>query len=176
MSRPTTMEQEAKEKGQVLCNDDVDFQQEVKINKYRLDEECLSHASKYAYWAEAYSLAKSDVGLAKDNVAYVTAVRSMALRNLYNESHEKYTEARLQAAVDIDDEVLEAKSKLRKAEDIAAKMYVAVNAMEVRRSELDNLVKLYCAGYFSNVATTPNTTDAGSDVSRDIRKNLNKGE
>ena len=172
--RPTTMQQECKDKGKILANEDIDFQDELKINKYRLDEECLSHASRYAYWSEAYSLAKSEAALAKDNLSYVTAVRSMALRNLYNESHEKYTEARLQAAIDIDDEVLEAKSKLRKAEDIVSKMYVAVSAMEVRKSELENLVKLYCAGYFSTVSGGVNRKDIGENTAMDIRKNLNK--
>ena len=165
-----------KEKGTVLFNEEIDFEKELKINKYKLDEECLSQASRYAYYAEAYALAKSDVAQAKDNLSYVTAVRSMALRNLFNESHEKYTESRLNASVDIDDEVVVAKVQLRKAEDIANKMLVAVNAMEVRKSELENLVKLYCAGYFSNPSTNMNRKDINENTAMDIRKKLNKGD
>lgn len=174
MGKPSN--NDSKERARVLFNEEIDFQQELRINKYKLDEECLSQASRYAFYAEAYALAKSDVAQAKDNLSYVLAVRSMAIRNLYNESHEKYTEGRLQAAVEIDDEVVVAKSNLRKAEDIANKMLVAVNAMDVRKSELENLVKLYCAGYFSNVSTNVNKKDINENTSMDIRRNLNKGE
>lgn len=156
--------------------DEMDFQKELSINKYKLDEECLSHASKYAYWSEAYIIARNDYGVKKDNLTYLISSKSIALRNFYMESGEKFTEGRLSSAIDIDDEIVEARKELREAEDLMNKMDIAVKAMEVRKSELDNLVKLYCSGYFSNVSTTPNYRDAQNEVSRDIRKNLNKVE
>ena len=158
----------------VETNNDIDFQEELRINKYRLDEECLSHATKYNYWAEAYARAKNEYGIAKDNLAYTTADVSLRLRNFYIESGEKYTESRLQSAVDTDRDVIEAKRKLREADDILCKMDVAVKSMDVRKSELDNLVKLYCAGYFSTVSTMANKRDVNDEASRDIRRNLNK--
>lgn len=151
-----------------------DFQNELSINKYKLDEECLSHASRYAYWAEAYVVAKNDYGVKKDNLVYLMANKSLELRNYFTESGEKFTEARLSSAVDIDEEVVEARKELREAEDLMNKMDVASKAMDVRKSELDNLVKLYCAGYFSNVSTTPNRNDINDEVSKEMRKNLNK--
>jgi hypothetical protein len=44
--------------------------------------------------------------------------------------------------------------------------------MDARRSELDNLVKLYAAGYFSTV--DGNKKSVNEQTSNDIRKNLNK--
>lgn len=156
--------------------EDVDFQQELAINKYKLDEECLSHASRYAYWAEAYSLAKMELMKAKDEMAYVKAQRSVTLRNLYVEAGEKCTEGRLDASVELDPEYRDAKAKVLKANEVAEKLEVAVRSMEVRRAQLDNLVKLYCAGYFSTVSNNPNKKDSVDEVSRDIRKNLNSKE
>ena len=156
--------------------EDIDFQKELDINKYKLDEECLSHASRYAYWADAYVSARSEYGVKKDNLAYITSNKSNELRNYYMESGEKFTEARLANAVDMDDDVVEAKKELREAEELMYKLDVAVKSMDTRKSELDNLVKLYCAGYFSNVSTTPTRRDVNEEVSREMRKNLNKGE
>ena len=161
--------------GTMMAHEDDEFQKDVRINKYRLDEECLSQSSRYAYWSEAYALAKTNLVAAKDNLEYTKAMRSIALRNLYQETGEKFTEVKLESAVLIDDEYLEAKAKYREADEVCNKMMVAVNAMEMRKSELDNLVKLYVAGYFSTVSSGENNKrDANEQVSRDIRKNLNK--
>ena len=64
--------------------------------------------------------------------------------------------------------------ELRDAEEVFARLSVAVSAMEARRSELDNLVKLYCAGYFSTPANGAERKNVNERVSDDIRKNLNK--
>lgn len=154
----------------------MDYEKELAINKYKLDEECLSHASRYAYWADAYISAKNNLGVKKDNLTYVMANKSIEIRNFFMESGEKFTESRLSCAVDTDDDVIQARKEVREAEEILSKMDVATRAMDVRKSELDNLVKLYCAGYFSTVSTSPDKVDPNSEVSRDIRKNLNKGE
>ena len=73
----------------------------------------------------------------------------------------------------MDKEVQKAKSELREAEEIYARLSVAVSAMETRRSELDNLVKLYCAGYFSTVNSNERK-DSSNQASMEARKNLNK--
>ena len=76
----------------------------------------------------------------------------------------------------MDSDVIQAKKELRDAEEIFARLSVAVSAMETRRSELDNLVKLYCAGYFS----TPSANGAKSNINemteKSIRKQLNGKE
>ena len=69
----------------------------------------------------------------------------------------------------------QAKENLRNTQNIYARLQVAVSAMETRRSELDNLVKLYCAGYFSTPAVSNATkADVNEQTARTIRKNLNK--
>ena len=156
--------------------EDIDYQKELDINKYKLDEECLSHATRYAYWADAYVSAKNEYGVKKDNLSFVISSKSNELRNYYLESGEKFTEARLANAIDVDDDVLQAKRELREAEELMLRLDVAVKAMDTRKSELENLVKLYCAGYFSTISTSHEKRDVNDEVSRDIRKNLNKGD
>ena len=163
--------------GLLQLKDDDSFSEELKIDKYKLDQECLTHASKQAYYLEAASIAKSDVAEAKDAFEYIRAERSMAIRTMYEESGIKCTEGKLDAAISMDDTVQQARKKVRDAEGVYGRLYVASQAMEVRRSELDNLVKLYCSGYFSTVpSATTTANDINEQTSRDIRKSLNSKE
>lgn len=162
-------------KAETLAKQDNSFEQDLSINKYKLDEECLSHSSRYAYYSEAQAVAKSNVSKAKDNLEYVTAEANLRIRKEYAEKGEKFTEAVITSQLTLDKSVNEAKSKLREEEEVYARLSVAVQAMETRRSELDNLVKLYCAGYFSTVNTDGNVRKGiNEQTSSDIRKNLNK--
>ena len=162
-------------KAETLAKQDNSFEQDLSINKYKLDEECLSHSSRYAYYSEAQAVAKSNVSKAKDNLEYVTAEANLRIRKEYAEKGEKFTEAVITSQLTLDKCVNEAKSKLREEEEVYARLSVAVQAMETRRSELDNLVKLYCAGYFSTVSADGNVRKGiNEQTSSDIRKNLNK--
>ena len=165
MTKKEVMEQEKSE----------DFNSDLKINKYRLDEECLSHSTRYAYYSEAQAVAKSNVSKQKDNLELVTAEANIRIRKEKSESGEKVTESLIVSYLTMDNEVQKAKSELREAEEVYARLSVAVSAMETRRSELDNLVKLYCAGYFSTVNSDGNMKkNVNEQTSSDIRKNLNK--
>ena len=76
-------------------------------------------------------------------------------------------------AVLSDEEVIDAKNKLRRAEDIYAKLSVSVSAFEHRKSELDNLVKLYCSGYYSTNVNSETKKNVNEKTSSDVRKKLN---
>lgn len=156
-------------------NTEDDFQKDLAINKYKLDEECISHASRYAYYAEACSIAKANVSEAKDNLELVEAERYEVIRATLESKGIKTTIPMLDRALITDDEVQKAKSELRDAEGTLARLQVAVNAMDARRSELDNLVKLYVAGYYSVVEGSSSTKKSiNEQTSNDVRKNLNK--
>lgn len=158
-------------------NSEFDFEKDLSINKFRLDEECLSHSSLYFKYAEAQQRAKSEVSKADDNLKLTLAERELFIRNSFAEKGLKATEGLIASNVEKDEFVLEAKRKLRKVQDIFNKLSVAVQAMDTRRSELDNLVKLYCSGYYSlpNGSSGVRKT-ASEQTSREIRKNLNRKE
>jgi len=168
---------EFRDEGVVAKEEDDDFKRELQIDKYKLDQECLSHASRYAYYLEALSVAKSDAAAAKDAFEYIRAERSIAIRAMYEESGTRCTEAKLDAAITMDDSIQQARKKVRDAETVVGRLWVAVQAMDVRKSQLDNLVKLYCAGYYSTVSAAPNSeNDINEQTSRDIRRSLNDKE
>ena len=154
---------------------DFDFENDLKINKYKLDEECLSHASLYFRYADACIDAKKNLSKAKDELELVKSTRNIELREELTAKGLKVTEALISSALLKDDAVIEATENVRKAEYIFGKITVAVEAMESRKSELDNLVKLYCSGYFSTPASV-NKNDVNEQTSKEVRKNLNKNK
>ena len=154
--------------------ENLDFEKDISINKYRLDEECLSHASIYARYAEAQAEAKTKVSLAKDNLELVQAERYDFIKIRLEKKGVKTTIPMLEKAVLSDEEVVAARNKLRKAEDVYAKLSVSVSAFEHRKSELDNLVKLYCAGYYSTNVNSETKKNVNERTSSDVRKKLNK--
>lgn len=153
---------------------EFDFEKDLSINKFKLDEECLSHSSIYFRYAEAQQEAKTEVSKADDNLKLTLAEREVTIRKAFADAGTKVTESLISANVERDEEVLQAKRKLRKAQDIFNKLTVAVQAFEHRKSELDNLVKLYCSGYYSTPNNDNKKNNANEQASRQIRKNLNK--
>ena len=146
-----------------------DFAECLKINKYRLEEECLSQPNLYYVYSEKAQEAKTLVSKCEDYLKLTLADAQLIVRNEYTAKGIKFTEAVVSAEVEKMKSVLEAREELRKAQDMYGKAMVAVSAIETKRSELDNLVKLFCAGYFS-------TTEIGNKVSdKQIRTDIRKG-
>jgi hypothetical protein len=154
---------------------ELDFEKDISINKFRLDEECLSHAGIYARYLSAQADADTAVSRAKDNLELVKSERYDAIKAGFEKKGIKFTIPMMDKAVAGDEEVIAAKNELREAENVFAKLTVAVKAFEHRRSELDNLVKLYCAGYYSMPSSNDggSRVDANEQVSKEMRKKLN---
>lgn len=167
MTKSEVMEKNSKEAK-------LDFEKDISINKFRLDEECLSHSGIYARYLSAQADADTAVSRAKDNLELVKSERYDAIKAGFEKRGIKFTIPMLEKAVTGDEEVVEAKNKLREAEDVFAKLTVAVKAFEHRKSELDNLVKLYCAGYYSIPGDNSGSRmSANEQTSREMRKKLN---
>lgn len=143
---------------------ELNYEKDLEIDKFQLDKECLTHAKMYYNYAEAAQDAKARISKAKDNVEFVTAKRNIEIRKEYETIGKKFTEAVITSELALDKDVIFAKNELRDAEELYGKLQVAVNAMEIKGNELDNLVKLFGSQYFST------TKDYGNE----IRKNLNK--
>ena len=171
MTKAEVMAQKEKESEK----EEVDFEKDISINKYKLDEECLSHSSLYFRYSSMQADAKTRVSKAKDELELVEAERNLEIRKTLAESGTKTTEPMINSILIADKEVIHAKNKVREAEDIFAKLSVAVQAFEHRKSELDNLVKLYCSGYYSVPESSPESKkNINEQTSNAVRKNLNK--
>ena len=151
--------------------DDFDIESDLKINKYKLDEECLTHASTYNRYAEMATKTKTELTKAKDKLSLITAQRNIAIREEIAKSGSKVTEKMIESYLETDKEVLKAKKEVREIEEVNATFNAMLDSFDHRKSELDNLVKLYCAGYYSVVGKKETSTET---TEKDIRKNLNK--
>ena len=152
--------------------DDFDIKSDLKINKYKLDEECLTHASTYNRYAEMATKSKTELTKAKDKLSLITAQRNIAIREEIIKSGSKVTEKMIESYLEADKEVLKAKKEVREIEEVNATFNAMLDSFDHRKSELDNLVKLYCAGYYSVVGNKKETSTETTE--KDIRKNLNK--
>lgn len=152
--------------------DDFDIKTDLKINKYKLDEECLTHASTYNRYAEMALKTKTELTKAKDKLSLITAQRNIAIREEIAKSGSKVTEKMIESYLESDKEVLNAKKEVREIEEVNATFNAMLDSFDHRKSELDNLVKLYCAGYYSVVGNKKETSTETTE--KDIRKNLNK--
>jgi len=131
------------------------FEDDVKINKLNLDDECEIQSEMYYYYARL-------LGEKKTERDQVRAKTELAIR-LNPEKHiavgAKLTEGYIEAIIKGDDALSALDQEVRLLE-------AAVDALEHRRSELKNLVDLFLSKYYS-------APDATSDGSRDQRKKLN---
>ena len=134
---------------------ELDIERDVQIDQFNLPKECVSLADTYRFYAEKASEAKSLVSQKQDFVKVVLAERRIAILN--ETQGKKPTVDTLNAMVDSDSEVVAARKELRDAEAIYNRLSVAVSAMEIKKGEVDNLVKLYCNAIY--VDSKPKATE-----------------
>jgi hypothetical protein len=154
---------------------ELNFENDLSIDKYKLDEECVTHSALYYRYSELAANAKNQVGVLSDNLKLIMSEVNIKIRNRFIKEETKFTEAVINAEVEKEKTVLEAREELRQAELNLARLQAGVSAFEHRKSQLDNLVKLYCAGYFSTPANSGKQRETVNEqASRDVRAGLNK--
>lgn len=154
--------------------DQLNFEQDLSIDKFKLDQECLSHPSLYYRYSDMLAEAKHDVGLKADNLKLVMGEANISIRNNFIKREIKFTEAVIASEVESNADVLSARDALRKSELILSKLQAGVSAFEHRKSQLDNLVKLYVAGYFSTPAGAAKPkAEQNERASQEMRSGLN---
>lgn len=151
----------------------LNIEQDLSINKYQLDSEAITLPGLYFRYSDAAREAKSLVSEKSDNLKVVTAERQLAIREQCANEGKKVTEAIIAAMVDSDPLVIEARKELREAESIYARINVAVSAMDTKRSEIDNLVKLYCNAYYANKDVKQDGEFQSDMVAHDMRSQMN---
>jgi len=128
-----------------------DFEEDIKINKFKLAEECEQHASKYWFWANKLAEAKNDLGDSEDALKLISAQADSNYRENWNESEwGKKTEGSVSGKVLSDEKVRKAKEKLIENQHDVNTLIAAVSAMEHRKGMLDNEVKLLIGGFYAS--------------------------
>ena len=155
----------------------LDFEKDLGIDKYKLDEECLSHPVLYYHYSEMAVNAKNEVGVLADNLKLKMSEANVEIRNRFTKKEIKFTEAVISAEVEKDASVIEAREELREAELNYARIHAGVAAFEHRKSQLDNIVRLYIAGYFSTPSGSGKPKESiNEQAARDAKRSLNKGK
>ena len=153
----------------------MDFERDLAINKFWLDEECLTHPQLYYHYSELYAEAKHKVGSLADSLKLRMGEANIEIRNRFIKKELKFTEAVINSEVEKDESVLEIREALRTAELAQARLGAAVSAFEHRKSQLDNLVRLFVAGYFSSPVSGGREKESiGERVSKEARAGLNR--
>lgn len=151
-----------------------DFAKDVKINRFKLAEECEQHSSLYQYYADLLAEAKADIDGEKDRLNIVEAERELVIR-ADPPATSKVTEASIKAMIQSDENVIKQKEDLRMVKIGLYQLEAAVTALEHRKRMLDNLVQLLIAGYYSAPKTERKAdTRVADETSKDVRNKLNK--
>ncbi|HUW45663.1 MAG TPA: hypothetical protein VMW50_07695 [Dehalococcoidia bacterium] len=153
-----------------------DYHQDVKINKFKLPDECEQHASIYLYWAEHLANAKSDLNDAKKRADFIASETGLSIRTHWQDDDGKLTNDAVNAKVDNNEKVINSRDKLQTLERRINILSAVVSAMDHRKSELNNLTSLVLGGFYA----TPHGSNSGKhegvteSAERGIRNKLNK--
>lgn len=134
---------------------DFDIQSDIEIDQYHLESECISMAATYYRYADMVREAKAEVSIKQDTLKVVMAERSIAIRESLALSKAKVTEGIITSSINSDEEVKRAMRDVRDAEATYERLNAAVKALEIKKSELDNLVKLRCNSMYVDNAIKP---------------------
>ena len=157
-----------------MKNKALDFETDLSIDKFKLDQECITHSQLYYRYSELEAEAKNQVGIVADNLKLKMGEANIKIRNDFIKKEMKFTEAVIASEVEKNEDVLETREELRKVELNLSRLQAGVRAFEHRKSQLDNLVKLYCAGYFSIPNNGRPKDSINEQASREARVGLNR--
>lgn len=161
-------------------SEERDYKEDCKLNRFKLEIATEEQGELYRHWAEMEGEAKTSVDKADDFVKLTEAevemdIREKALNNKGNlPNGVKATADAIKAELLISSKVKKSKKELIKAKEDLGIYKAARGGMEHRKSTIENLVKLWCAGYWADPNRPKTNTD---DMSNNARNKLNnKGE
>lgn len=152
----------------------MDIKSDVEVDQYNLEAECITMSSTYYNYADMAREAKALVSEKTDILKVIQAERNIAIREQCANEGKRVTEDIIKSMVQCDPEVVTAMKELRDATATFDRISVGVKALEIKKSELDNLVKLRCnSSYIDNVAKP--TKDLNNETSSDyLRNSMNR--
>jgi len=142
----------------------MDFEKDIKINEDTLDIEFIRHPAKFFAYAEQLAYTEKIAKHAHEHVKVIKSkLTKEALSNPSLVGGGKATAVAIEAYYRLDQEYIEAKERWIKdiyERDMALN---AVQAMNGKKTSLENLVRLHGQQYF-----------AGPSVPRDLKEEIEK--
>ena len=134
------------------------FEKDLIVDKLRLDDECEVQASLYYHWAQELAAAKEEANQADDRVKALLAQKSLLyLRN--PPSDIKVTEAVFDALLNDDSDIRIAREDVTRTSHKVDTIWAMINALDNRKSMLDNLVKLQVSSYYNTESNPKSASD-----------------
>jgi hypothetical protein len=132
-----------------------EYYQDLVIDRFRLEEECVDQPRRFMSWSEAYAEAIFKRDKAKQNLKVVSAQVQQRVRQdpeLYGAvaGARGVTEGAIQAVMDTHHEILEAEDLLLEADKNLQILKAAKEAFDDRKRQLTNLVHLQLGQYYSD--------------------------
>ena len=154
------------------------YKEDLQIDMNSLETEWEKQPVLYMEYAEQLAEANRERDYKKQVLEIVTAELDKKARTDYSIEQElgKLTEKAINSWIIIQDEYRQAQFELTESKHEAAILSAAVSAIEQKKSALENLVKLWAAGYYS----TPREPNMDKNVqekrTKRQRGGLNKGK
>ncbi len=127
------------------------YKDDLKINKYELDEEWLKQPTLFINWAEEFVDAQADRDRKKEQLDLVRAELDNAIRSEPEKfGLAKVTEGAIQNIILTEGSYRDAQDKYLTAVKQAKILDVAKEAFDHKKKALENLTSLFLAGYFSS--------------------------
>lgn len=155
-----------------------DITDDVKINRYKLEEAAEEQSFLYYHYSELLNDARRVSDEKKLQLKKTLASIELRYRSGDLEIGEgvKLTEGSINAAVETNPDVIEAKRELMEADTAVNRAQSAEEAIRMRKSMVQNLVQLYTMQYYSSPSGKKALSD---DMAEDYRDKINhkrKGE
>ena len=128
-----------------------DYEKDLEIDKYALDAECLDQAHKFAKWSEGLADAFSERDRMEQALNVTKAQVDKDIRTTPAQfGLEKVTETAVLNLVILDKRTQKAEADLIQANHTVGLYMTAKGAFEQRKSMIENLIKLFLSGYWSD--------------------------
>ena len=137
----------------------VNFSDDVKINRFKLEEENEIQPSLYHLYASQQAEARTAKDAASDKVKLVKSQRELHYRRNPPDDL-KITESVVTALVEQDTVVQEALAEYRKVQEILSVLDAAVSSLDTRKAALNNLTELFVKDYYNGKGKEESASDA----------------
>jgi hypothetical protein len=145
------------------------LQDDLVVDRYHLDYELLRQPTLYQNWAEKLARADTERLFAKERLEQVKATLYTTIRT-YPERYgiTRVTDAAIQAQVILEHEYIQAVQEMLHAREEHAIINTYVEALQHKKSAIENCVRLFLAGYYTQPSVSTEwhlrMADAGTDM------------
>ena len=153
-------------------DDNFDYQEDLKIDKNALDEECMKQPSLYEKYSSISADALSDRDVKKLRVEEIRAQIDREIRQKALNSGAKVTEKQIESEVTLDSRLKEVTNEYLEAKKVAETTQIIKESFQQKKDMLKVLADLYISNYFSTVESK-NEKDFQKEGIRKVASNGN---